>query len=80
MKLQCEIKVHPSLTKKTTVNDGNLFRDLALKIVNTMPFDELSKLIQFKKIDPFSSESQLIIQQNKEGFEIQEILNLRDEN
>jgi hypothetical protein len=54
-----------------------LFRDLALKIVNTMPFDELSKLIQFKKIDPFSSESQLIIQQNKEGFEIQ-ILNLRD--
>jgi hypothetical protein len=57
-----------------------LFRDLALKIVNTMPFDELSKLIQFKKIDPFSNESQLIIQQNKEGFEIQEILNLRDEN
>jgi hypothetical protein len=44
-----------------------------------MPFDELSKLIQFKKIDPFSNESQLIIQQNKEGFEIQEILNLRDE-
>jgi hypothetical protein len=39
-----------SLTKKTTVNDENLFRDLALKIVNTMPFDELSKLIQFKKI------------------------------
>jgi hypothetical protein len=70
--------VHPSLTKKTTVNDENLFRDLALKIVNTMPFDELSKLIQFKK-NRFSNESQLIIQQNKEGFEIQEILNLRDE-
>jgi hypothetical protein len=33
-----------------------------------MPFDELSKLIQFKK-NRFSNESQLIIQQNKEGFD-----------
>jgi hypothetical protein len=49
MKLQCEKSMLVNLKKKTTVNDENLFRDLALKIVNTMPFDELSKLIQFKK-------------------------------
>lgn len=41
------------------VTDERIFRELATRVVQTMPFSELSKLIKFGKIDPTTEESRI---------------------
>jgi len=47
-----------------------LFRELAIKIVADIPFTELQKLMKFKKTDPFSSESEEILQDTNQDSNV----------
>ena len=63
MKYNTELKVSKPLFDNDPVNitEEYFFRKLAVDTINGIPFDELSKLFKFKKIDPFSDESTKIM-------------------
>ena len=79
MKHRCEVKVTPELFKNTKINDEYLFRDLARKMVSEIPLDELHKLINLTKIDPYSDESEKVLRNSMDWFEIKQIHQLRNE-
>ena len=79
MKNTAQIKVSPDLLNNSQINDEYLFRDLARKMVSEMPLDELHKLINFKKIDPNSEDSQKTLTSSMNRFKIEQILHLRYE-
>ncbi len=62
MENRCEVKVTRELLKNSAVNDEYFFRDLARRLVSDMEIDELHKMIQFNKTDPYSEESKKIMQ------------------
>lgn len=78
MKNRCEVKV-PELINSVKVNDEDIFRKLARKMVSEMPLDELHKLINLTKIDPNSVESEKVLHNSRDKFEIEQILQLRNE-
>ena len=53
MKNKLEVKLARRTLKETPINDEYMYRDLARRMVNEMPIDELHKLIKLTKIDPF---------------------------
>ena len=54
MKTQLEFRLARRTLEETQINDEYMYRDLARRMVNEMPIDELHKLIKLTKIDPFS--------------------------
>lgn len=52
-----EIKVTRELLANSPVNDEYIFRQLASKMVNDMPLEELKKLITFTITDPTTREA-----------------------
>lgn len=79
MKNRCEAKVMPELINSTKINDEEIFRKLARKMVSEMPLDELHKLINLTKIDPNSFESHKVLRSNMDRFKTEQILQLRNE-
>ena len=70
MKNTLEVKVNTEVLKHTGMTEEMLFRDMAIKMVNEMPIDELKKLIRFEVIDPV----------NNEMFDPDDIAFMRDNN
>ena len=57
MKNKLEVKLARRTLKETPINDEYMYRDLARRMVNEMPIDELHKLIKLTKIDPLSNDA-----------------------
>jgi len=79
MKNRGEVKVTPELLNNTKVNDEYLFRELARKMVSDIPLEELHKLINLNKIDPNSDESEKVLSESIDRFEIEQIHQLRND-
>ena len=77
MENRSEIKVTREMFNNTEINDEYLFRELAIKIVDEIPLDELHKLFKLTKIDPHSDESQKVLRDSRDIFEIEQIMELR---
>ena len=54
-------RVTQGMLKSTSVNDEHIHRQMALNIIKDMPLEELSKLFKFEKFDPFSEDSNNVL-------------------
>jgi len=65
---------------RSHITDEDIFRNLAKKMVAEMPFEELSKLLKFTKLDPNSSESEAkILDPNISKNERERLMGLKKE-
>jgi hypothetical protein len=71
-----EVTVTPEVLKNTIITDEYLFRDLARKMINEMPLEELHKLIWMTKIDPHSEESKKVMRDKIDRYKIGQIRQL----
>ena len=79
MKHSAEVKVTCELLSDTNVTEEYILRKLAMDMVNKIDFNELSKIIKFNKVDPFSIESkQKINDINTPYSEVQYLLHLQN--
>lgn len=76
MKNRAEIKVTRECLESGDIPEEHLFRELAVKIISSMPMDELQKIISFKKIDPFSREidKELVYSDSYQSDEMSKII------
>jgi len=51
MILKCVARIDPKLLDNPITNDDILYHHLAIKLISDMPFNELKKIIEFKKTD-----------------------------
>ncbi len=73
-----EIKINKEEVKIT--NDEYFFRELAIKMVSDIPFEELKKLIKLTKTDPRSQDSSFKINDYRTpGFEKQRLIMMRNQ-
>ncbi len=79
MKHSAEVKVSCELLSDTNVTEEYILRALAIDMIKKIDFNELSKIIKFSKVDPFSLESyQKIKNTNTDECERQYLLSLQN--
>ena len=67
--------------KETKLKDEYFYRQLSFDIINKMPFDDLKKIFEFNKIDPYSDESATVIKRQIGGYNVplfDDIMDLRE--
>jgi len=80
MKIISIVEVKKETLQKSEIKEEHLFRELAIKMVKEMPFEELTKLMEFKKIDPNSQEVvQKLLDRNTSEAEKTKLMRLRQE-
>lgn len=79
MKHSAEVKITFELLSNTNITEEYILRSLAIDMINKIDFDELSKIIKFNKVDPFSIESEYKINDPNTPYgEVQHLLDLRN--
>jgi hypothetical protein len=56
-----QVRVTREMLKDTPMNDEYIQRQMVFKLLKNMPLEALSKLFKFEKFDPFSDESQNVL-------------------
>lgn len=65
--IKTQVEVTREFLKDSVISEEQIYRDLAHRLIKEMPFEALSKIIQFNKINPNdpNSENHLL---NKELY------------
>jgi hypothetical protein len=80
MASKIETKVTLEFLNQTNIADEDLFRQLACKLVNGMPFNELSFIFRFGKLQPETKEFDLLLNDwNTTDYHRQTMIKLRNE-
>lgn len=78
MTQKTEVLISREFLSNSEITDEQIFRDLCQRIVNDIPFSELSKLIHFTKTDPNSEASiEMLKDFRTSDFEREQLLRLQ---
>jgi hypothetical protein len=75
----CQVRVRNELFEDSRINEELIFKELAIKLVKEMSFEELKGLFKFNVINPNSMISKAFVKWNNKEVDIEEMEKLSRE-